>query len=66
MRIPSGVEPGDLVRELASNPETGQSTVPYNQVFARYADAASRALDEQQIPLGMRDYIRGYFSSLEP
>jgi hypothetical protein len=66
MELPQSDEPGELIRELASNPEIGESTVPYNQVYANYVDAANQALQEQQIPLGLRGYVRDYFSSLEP
>jgi len=59
-------DPGELLRELPSNPEIGQSTVPYNQIYADYAAAAGRALENQHIPLGMRNYVRDYFGSLEP
>jgi hypothetical protein len=51
--------------EFSANPD-GQVTVPYNQVYSDYADAASRALDADYIPLGLRDVIRDYFSSLDP
>jgi hypothetical protein len=66
MELPQSGDPGELVRELASNPEIGQSTVPYNLVYANYVDAANQALQEQHIPLGLRGYVRDYFSSLEP
>jgi len=66
MELPQGSDPGELVRELPSNPEIGSSTVPYNQVYANYADAANQALEDQHIPLGLRGYVRDYFSSLEP
>jgi hypothetical protein len=66
MELPWGSDPGELVRELPSNPEIGQSTVPYNQVYAVYYDAANQALEEQHIPLVLRGYVRDYFSSLEP
>ncbi|MBI5667023.1 MAG: hypothetical protein HZC41_03375 [Chloroflexi bacterium] len=51
--------------EFAENP-TGDASVPYNQVFSDYADAANRALESDYIPLGLRDVVRDYFSSLEP
>ncbi len=66
MELEQGNDPGELVRLLPSNPETGRSTVPYRQVFAQYRDAANQALDQQHIPLGLRSYVRDYFSSLEP
>jgi hypothetical protein len=51
--------------EFTQNP-TGNSTVPYNQVFSDYSDAANQALESDYIPLGLRDVVRDYFSSLEP
>ncbi len=54
-----------LQGEFAQNP-TGSSTVPYSSVFSDYANAASQALESGYVPLGLRDLIRSYFSSLEP
>ena len=51
--------------EFAENPE-GQALVPYNQVFSDYSNAANRALESDYIPLGLRDVVHDYFSSLEP
>ncbi|MBZ0279860.1 MAG: hypothetical protein K8L97_03910 [Anaerolineae bacterium] len=51
--------------EFSQNP-TGNTSVPYNQVFSDYSDAANRALESDYIPLGLRDVVRDYFSSLEP
>jgi len=51
--------------EFAENP-TGESTVPYGQVFREYSSAADRALAQNRVPLALRDLIRDYFSSLEP
>lgn len=45
---------------------SGNTSVPYNQVFSDYSDAANRALESDYIPLGLRDVVRDYFSSLEP
>lgn len=60
----SGIDIG----ETAPNPnrEAGEVTVPYSEVFGEYRDQASTALDNEHIPLGMRDYIRQYFGALEP
>lgn len=61
-------DPGDLPAiegEFAENP-FGQSLVPYNQVFGDYQNAANRALDSGYVPLGLRDVIRDYFTSLQP
>ncbi len=46
---------------FAENPN-GQVTVPYNQVFSNYANAANRALDSDYVPLGLRDVVRDYFT----
>ncbi len=51
--------------DLTENP-TGDVTVPYNQVFSDYADSANEALDQAYIPLGLRDVVRDYFTSLAP
>lgn len=51
--------------EFSENP-TGEALVPYSRVFGSYRRSASRALDRSYIPLGMRDIVRDYFSSLEP
>ena len=45
-------------------PENSQ--VPYTEVLGQYREAAYDALDDDYIPLGMKRYIRDYFSSLEP
>ncbi len=51
--------------EFSQNPD-GNVTVPYDQVFSDYSDAANSALESDYIPLGLRDVVRDYFSSLEP
>lgn len=74
-----GGEPGDTTIELESNPDglpmtegefasnpAGQSLVPYADVFGDYRGAANRALDSGYVPLGLRDVVREYFTSLEP
>jgi len=49
-----------------SDNESGNITVPYNQVFDTYIQGANTALENSYIPLGMRDVIRQYFTSLAP
>lgn len=44
----------------------GNSTVPYEQVYGDYAKAADDAIQTGQVPPEMRDYVRDYFSSLNP
>jgi hypothetical protein len=47
-------------------PEGGRAAVPYRQVYAEYASQAGAALEGSYIPLGLKQYVRDYFSSLEP
>jgi hypothetical protein len=42
------------------------STIPYDRVFADYANSVNENLEADYIPIGLRDVIRNYFSSLEP
>lgn len=46
--------------------ESGTASVPYREVYAEYAAQAGVALEGSYIPLGMKQYVRDYFSSLEP
>jgi hypothetical protein len=58
--VPTGAE-GDF----ASNP-SGESNVPYNEVWTDYEDSVNQALESGYIPLGLRDLIKNYFGSLDP
>jgi hypothetical protein len=49
-----------------SDNEAGNVTVPYNEVFNNYLGDANTALETGYIPLGLRDVIRQYFTSLAP
>ncbi len=42
------------------------SLVPYEQIFPEYARSASEALDRGYIPPHLKEYVRDYFSQLEP
>ena len=42
------------------------SVVPYASVFDLYHDFAQSALDRQQVPITLKDFVRDYFSRLEP
>ena len=57
---------GSLLTENPTGFGDEQSIVPYNQVFGDYRDAAYEALDSDYIPLGMKEFVRDYFASLEP
>jgi len=57
---------GALLNEAPSEFREEQSLVPYNQVFGDYRNAAFQALEDEYIPLGLKGYVRDYFSYLEP
>ena len=40
--------------------------MPYNQVFQQYYNQALQGIDDPSIPPELRDYIRQYFSNLDP
>lgn len=50
----------------ASTAPGGGSSVPYEQVYGDYSKAADEALQSGRVPPEMRDYVRDYFSSLDP
>lgn len=57
---------GGLLNETPTEFGAETSTVPYEQVFGDYRDAANQALQDEYIPLGLKGYVREYFTSLEP
>jgi hypothetical protein len=56
------VQQGQSELPGANNP----SLVPYQQVLPEYQQAAGEALDQSAIPPHLKDYVREYFSELEP
>jgi septal ring factor EnvC (AmiA/AmiB activator) len=44
----------------------GDTSVPYQDVYGDYAGAADEALRSGEVPADRRDYVREYFSSLDP
>lgn len=57
---------GLLLNQLPTDFGPENSQVPYTEVLGQYREAAYDALEDDYIPLGMKRYIRDYFSSLEP
>jgi hypothetical protein len=56
------------VREWA-DPLPGSSRaalVPYQEVYQTYLDAANQAIEQSYIPPALREYVRAYFTELEP
>jgi hypothetical protein len=51
--------------------QTGQgqnngAQTPYQQVFSDFYSYALTSLDRNYVPLSVKDYVRDYFSSLDP
>ncbi len=44
----------------------GTSLLPYQQVYRQYAAEAAQAMEREYVPLGLREYVREYFTRLEP
>lgn len=42
------------------------SGVPYDQVYQQYRDQALQGIDDPNIPPELREYIRQYFSNIDP
>ncbi len=57
---------GGLLSEAPTAFDEERSIVPYQQVFGDYRDAANEALQDDYIPLGLKGFVREYFTSLEP
>lgn len=55
-----------IQRESRSPGVALPALVPYEDVYARYREAASRALERERIPGPLRQYVKLYFEQLEP
>lgn len=56
-----------LIREEQSpQGNLNPSLVPYRDVYQTYANAAAESMDRDHIPVEWQDYVRDYFSQLEP
>ena len=40
--------------------------MPYSQVYSDFYQYALTTLDRSYVPLSVKDYVRDYFSSLDP
>ena len=40
--------------------------MPYTNVFADFLRYAQTSLDRSYVPLAVKDYVRDYFSALDP
>ena len=67
VNVPGEGEGGPPTGETDGGPrDEGQALVPYNEVYTDYQAQAASALENSYIPRGMKEYVRAYFSSLEP
>nr|MBA2700953.1 hypothetical protein [Chloroflexota bacterium] len=60
---------GDGQSQQGSQNGTGTnngSLTPYEQVYADFERYAQTSLDREYVPLSVKDYVRDYFSSLDP
>jgi len=48
------------------DPYRNDAQVGYSQVYARYQDKAVQSLQNSYIPVGLKDLVKDYFSSLSP
>lgn len=67
----SGQDTGQGQEEIkeSPNPLPGQnnpSVVPYQEVYQQYMNAANQAMEQSYVPAHLKDYVRSYFSQLEP
>lgn len=60
---------GQVQTQPGQNNQPGASgpvTVPYEQIYPEYSQTASEALERGYIPPHLKDFVRRYFSQLEP
>ena len=60
---------GETTTTESQNPQPGISNpalMPYSQVYFQYLTAANQAMQQSYIPANLMEYVRLYFSSLEP
>ena len=60
---------GQTSSSEGSSPTLGagsQALTPYYDVYTQYFNAANQAIQQSAIPASLADYIREYFSQLEP
>jgi hypothetical protein len=60
---------GETQTSEGQNPlpgSSGPSLVPYYEVYANYLNAANQTMQQSYIPANLLDYVRAYFTQLEP
>jgi hypothetical protein len=60
---------GQGATQSPHNPQPGAegaALVPYADVWASYAAAAAETMEREYVPVGLKEYVRDYFTLLEP
>jgi hypothetical protein len=60
---------GDGQTQQGNQSGQGQNNgalTPYEQVYSDFRDYALTSLDRNYVPLSVKDFVRDYFSSLDP
>ena len=67
-KIPGQVRPGEIIAAMKFRgaAPTGEALVKYKEAFEAASEEAEEALEKEQIPLGMRKYIKEYFNRVKP
>lgn len=61
-----GRETVSYFRDGAAAAEQAESSVPYYDVYERYAPAAESAMNREDIPTAYKKQIKDYFEALRP
>lgn len=56
----------ETVSFVKGAPDKASSTVPYYDVYERYAPAAENALNREDIPANYKKQVKSYFDALRP
>ncbi len=66
--LPTSGDPnGEVIGQGNTTPGApNQSSVPYVEAYPYYEQFYRQALENGRVPMSMREYVRRYFSSLEP
>ena len=67
LNLPSSGQNGSVIGQGPVTPSTsGQSLVPYQQVYSQYDQANQQAIENGSVPLEFMQIIKSYFDSLKP
>jgi len=64
--LPTSGDEGDVVGTSPTTAESGESLVPYTEVYSQYNQFNRQAIENGEVPVQFMDVIRNYFGSLQP